>query len=358
MSNQTLRKSKALKDFQRCQSLPLRTSDGIRARRQGFTVVELLVTIAIIAILLSLLLPAVQFARESARRTQCKNNLKQLALAAHGFEASHLRLPPGMDQQHIGPLVYTLPHLEQSAQYQTWSFDDNYVYWWLNPRNRPPLSGPPWTTPGLPQPRIRYGSEGNFSFLTCPSNTIPPSQAKIQLMTVTKGVPGQDFSPGLPSNWNLYCGAPGNQIMGGTHYAGVAGDIYFQNGKYRGVFTYKSKLPLSRIHDGTSNTLMFGEVAGGIVDFGVGGPLTALPAYAVGGLWLTEGLNDGRNHPDPTEYGAYNFGSPHGNFIHFAFADGSVRPVHYIEMYNSVENFQVLLRLGGVNDGEQVPTDF
>lgn len=326
--------------------------------RQGFTVVELLVTIVIIGVLLSLLLPAVQYAREAARRTQCKNNLKQVAIAAHNFESRHLRLPSGMDRQHVGPLVSLLPDLEQSNQYDVWSFDDNYVYWWLNPKNRPPLTGPPWTTPGLPQPRIRYGSEGNFSILTCPTSTVPPSGAGIQLMTVTKGVPGKDFSPGLPSDWNLYCGAPGNQIMGGTHYAGVAGDIYFQNGKYRGVFTYLSKVPLSEIHDGTSNTLMFGEVAGGQVDFGAGVPLTAVPAYAVGGLWLTEGLYDGRHPADPMEYGAYNFGSVHDNLIHFAWADGSVKPLRYVEMYNSAESFQVLLRLGGINDGETVPTEF
>lgn len=330
-----------------------------RDARRGFSLIELVVVIAITSVLLSLLLPAVQHSREVSRRISCRNNLKNIALAAHNHAATHDRLPPGMDPRHAGPLVRLLPHLEQANQYALWSDDPNYVYWWLNPKNRPPIQGPPWVPFPITRPPQRYAAEGNMTALTCPSNPNDPKTAQIQLMTVTRGTAGQDFTPGLPSDWNLYCAGPGNQILGGTHYAGVAGDIYFHGAKYRGVFTWEKPLRISDIRDGTSNTLMFGEVLGGQVDFGVGpeGVMKSVPSFVIGGLWLTDGLNEGKDYPDPTEFGSHNFGSPHGDFIHFAFADGSVRPLKYIGMYNR-GSFSVLLALGGTIDGEILPSEF
>src|SRR6267142_6033154 len=96
-----------------------------RSRHAAFTLVELLVVIAIIGVLVALLLPAVQAAREAARRTQCSNNLKQLGLAAHNFNDTFSRLPPGGGAQGGGGglsastdygswLVYLLPYVEQT----------------------------------------------------------------------------------------------------------------------------------------------------------------------------------------------------------------------------------------------------
>lgn len=89
----------------------------MRRVRSAFTLVELLVVIAIIGVLVALLLPAVQAAREAARRSQCSNNLKQLGLALHNFESTHKKIPGGeySDASYLSPQVLLLPFMEQSA---------------------------------------------------------------------------------------------------------------------------------------------------------------------------------------------------------------------------------------------------
>ncbi|MFO0426254.1 MAG: DUF1559 domain-containing protein, partial [Planctomyces sp.] len=105
----------------------IRKSQACQQARRGFTLIELLVVIAIIAVLVSLLLPAVQQARESARRTQCKNNMKQIGLAVHNFESSFQKLPhPGQcDSTGSTTTVYMtqstctliLPYIDQANVY-------------------------------------------------------------------------------------------------------------------------------------------------------------------------------------------------------------------------------------------------
>ncbi len=146
------------------------------ARRKGFTLVELLVVIAIIGILVALLLPAVQAAREAARRMQCSNRLKQLALAAHNFHDVHNRMPPGYlgqltddrsqikydppaswgppaefwENSWLGCNAYLLPYMEQNplADRITAEMEPVEIRWRPTPRVRCKAGGP-WGRTGM-----------------------------------------------------------------------------------------------------------------------------------------------------------------------------------------------------------------
>ena len=101
----------------------------MRQQRAAFTLIELLVVIAIIAVLIALLLPAVQQSREAARRAQCANHLKQIGLAIHNFEQSQQTLP----SSRIGPQYATwfieiLPFMEQTNLYNSWNLSHTYYY--------------------------------------------------------------------------------------------------------------------------------------------------------------------------------------------------------------------------------------
>lgn len=188
-------------------------------KRDAFTLIELLVSIAIIAVLIALLLPAVQQAREAARRTQCKNNLKQLGLAVHNYHDQFNTIVPlriGMDHSWTSLL---LPQLEQVNLYQHYDFDH------------------PWDDP-VNQDAVKTV----LSFLHCPSTAVDSNRL------ADIGVGGLSASP---TDYG-----PTNVVHTSPHWLVPAGT------PTRGVIIGHSPGTLSQILDGTSNTIMFIEDAG------------------------------------------------------------------------------------------------
>ena len=210
-------------------------------RRSGFTLIELLVVIAIIAILIALLLPAVQQAREAARRTQCRNNLKQIGLALHNYHDVHNTMPPGWiavdetgrhaahdGQSGIGWGAMILPYMEQRNAYEL--FDPRLSL--LDPVNSAFLrvQMPSYKCPSDPQPETFQISEEGGG----------PVLAELPIANYigsfgTEELDGCENSPGtFPVLANGQC-------------------------KGDGMLYHNSRVKFRDITDGTSNTYMVGE---------------------------------------------------------------------------------------------------
>jgi prepilin-type N-terminal cleavage/methylation domain-containing protein len=212
--------------------------------RRGFTLIELLVVIAIIAILISLLLPAVQQAREAARRTQCRNNLKQIALAMHNYHDVYNQFPPGF--------LFQNPKMSKNA---------NGAFVRGDRSNRSP--GWAWSTSILPMldqapayNQILFDGRGMWE---------PPNDA------VIKNVFAVMNCPSSPKPTHFRIGQAGDQIifnnpgMAATNYTGCAGSFvqaayYDANpGRRNGILIEDAKINFRDIVDGSSNTILAGE---------------------------------------------------------------------------------------------------
>jgi prepilin-type N-terminal cleavage/methylation domain-containing protein len=233
----------------------------------AFTLVELLVVIAIIGVLVALLLPAVQAAREAARRSSCSNKLKQLAIALHNHHDTHNKLPPGgqgnvfrqpnpnnLPANIVGTswLVFTLPFFEQQPLYDRYRFDLPY--------NAPENMGAGAAgTTVIPTLYCPSGPDAR-KYLD-PNNTNPATSANIAVSTHYYGIMG----PGGPTdNFTLTLGGQTYTYRLGSSGGNGAWSFHGMLSHYQettGSISTNRIVRLADVIDGTTNTLMLGEIS-------------------------------------------------------------------------------------------------
>jgi prepilin-type N-terminal cleavage/methylation domain-containing protein/prepilin-type processing-associated H-X9-DG protein len=295
-------------------------------RRRAFTLIELLVVIAIIAILIGLLLPAVQKVREAAARLQCANNLKQLALACHNYHDANGTLPRngnqfGLSNSHgtngTGCCGVGAPHWSWLARSLAYFEQDPLLRQAGVPTNRMNQNAPTLAVLAV-----------TLKLFTCPSDPTAPRTrtnsadlgGTLVAVTSYKGVSGanwgRDFYP-TESNFNTRYRNPGTN---GSFNGLENGDGIFWRADIR-----SGSLRLLDIKDGTSNTFMIGEDVPELIAWNAW-------AYANGANGTCAiPPNTGVSIPPrgPSGYGdwpnRYSFRSRHPGGLQFAFADGSVR---------------------------------
>lgn len=295
---------------------------------EGFTLIELLVVIAIIAILVALLLPAVQQAREAARRSSCKNNLKQIGLALHNYHDTHRVFPPGFLEGHgWTSSTFILPFVEQAPLYEQLGVNGRI---------------------DLADATILSLAQQPLSVFLCPSSPEPNQYQNPDIPVVVGGttyrVAVSNYLP-ISGNNDLRC------------WSSKTG----QNG----LFFSNSAIKFRDITDGTSNTFAYTERT--TIKVGRGGTWAAVrtdagsnPAYFCGTNGfeaLRDGLVPTRNGWSVINGSGYQFGpsSLHTGGAHFVMADGAVRFVsENIDAGRNTAPLSTYQKLGVRNDGEVV----
>lgn len=336
-------------------------------RRHGFTLIELLVVIAIIALLMALLLPAIQRVREAANKMLCASNLRQIAIAAHNFHNDYERLPPGIlgpsptgsitpaQAQYVGTLPFLLPYLEQDNLFKQFAnvpatgvslaLNQGDAFWWT-------------------RSACYSVAQSRLKMFHCPSDDVASATIFSLILMIYAD---QGNFPAFARY------APGDELVGRTNYLGVAGlggsfsvTVMAPNplglvpaptfGGYEGMMLNRVKVTLGQVtvQDGTSNTLMFGEGLGGN---GVGQRGSAYAWFGAGGMGTGLGLGKGNTGGVDAGGAAYwRFSSRHTAGVQFAFGDAGVRTVRFGNTawlgFGPVNNdWPLLQQLAGRRDG-------
>jgi len=369
-----------------------------RSRRSAFTLIELLVVIAIIALLMALLLPAIQRVREAANKMLCGSNLRQLAIAAHNYHTDYRKLPPGMigalnvppwtpppndHGSYLSCLAILLPYIEGDSIFRDSRDVDHY-----NPAKTGqggPISVnltedtvPYWKgTPGLVNVGPNVGQAKVKVFL-CPSDDASDSPLTMIAM-----------QPYMLSGWNFWdnfgVGATTTKLLGRTNYLGVMGLVgegidqndpfWSKAAAFNGIMRSRRTMSLGQISvkDGSSNTLLFGETLGGR---SVGDRVSAPSWMGCGMLFTHRGLG---LWGQPAENGGdyeERFGARHPAGVQFVMADGAVVTLRRGNMtdgwwcrfdwgwaffggtagVDGTIDWCILQQLAGVNDGKHLDT--